>query len=84
LDDGQKAKVHKIQARYRSEAQTLREKLGALAGRRDQQLAAVLKPAQRRKLKQLSGIGDKVPGRTRSTPDVSTSKKRQTKKKDRG
>ena len=79
LDDSQEAKVRSIQTHYRSESQKLRERLTSLASSRDEQLAAVLKPAQRKKLEELVAAAHEAKVRKKAVAGDTAPAKRQAK-----
>ncbi|MFV2065545.1 MAG: hypothetical protein ACC645_01095 [Pirellulales bacterium] len=67
LSDAQREKILDIQATYRAKSQDLRKQLDAIVSGRDRDLARVLKPAQRAKLKQIAANRSSKEGKGRET-----------------
>jgi len=67
LSDAQREKILDIQATYRAKSQDLRKQLDSVVTDRDRDLARVLKPAQRTKLKQLAAGRSTKAGSGRKT-----------------
>lgn len=78
LTDAQREKILAIQATYRAKSQKLRKQLDTVVSDRQKELARVLKPAQRKKLKQLVARrpGQRGKGRKTATAASTRSKRR--------
>lgn len=55
LDEKQKAKIHGIQQKFRSESEKLQKQMAKLEARQQRDLQRVLKPAQKKQLEALGG-----------------------------
>ena len=67
LSDAQREKVFDIQSTYRAKSQDLRKQLDSIVSDRERDLARVLKPAQRSKLKQIAAKRSSKDGKGRET-----------------